>query len=283
MNLLGVLGNPIAHSRSPQIHHYFARTLGLTLDYQKVLVEDGRFSATAQAFLARGAMGFNITLPHKHDAFLLADRVDAAAEIAQAVNTIKVEDDGSLSGFNTDGPGLVAAIVRRLGWVIQGKQILVLGAGGAVQSVMVSLLAESPASIHLYNRTEARAQGLVQRLLDTGCNDGRLACRRLDELASRYDLIISGSSAGLTALTQTPAAEQNTALPPLVIGPNSACFDMIYGTDVTPFMHWCRHQGARMTSDGLGMLVEQAALAFEIWFGRAVETVPLIQRLRASR
>ena len=137
---LGVLGNPVAHSRSPDIHQQFASTTGISLSYEKVLVPDGAFTAAASEFLESG-FGFNITLPCKHDAWQFVDEASESANLAEAVNTISRTADGKLRGDNTDGPGLVNDLVKNLGWPIKDKQVLVIGAGGAVSGVLASLLA----------------------------------------------------------------------------------------------------------------------------------------------
>ena len=267
--LLGVLGNPVGHSRSPEIHDLFSKSASLEVDYRRILVPPGEFSKTAQAFLSQGAAGFNITVPNKYDAYLLADELTQSAGSAQAVNTIQVMKDGSLKGHNTDGPGLVADIKNSPGWSVANQRILVIGAGGAVQGVLDSLLAEGPARLDLCNRTHQKAEALVNRI-----EDDRLVARPIDQLGESYDLVISGSSAGL---------DQNSAtidLPDCIVDQNSKCYDMIYARELTPFLLWCKQRGARRLLDGLGMLVRQAALAFEIWTGTKVETHSVINSLR---
>ncbi|MBV1878556.1 MAG: shikimate dehydrogenase [Pseudomonadales bacterium] len=272
MNLLGVLGNPVSHSRSPEIHHYFARVANLDINYEKVLVADGKFKATVEHFLSRGAAGFNITVPHKFDAFQLAGELSEAAALSQAVNTIQILPDGLIKGHNTDGPGLIADLKNNLQWDICQQRVLILGAGGAVQGILPSLLLERPASVDIYNRTMAKAQQMVGRF-----NDDCLTASALEDLDQHYDLVISGTSAGL--------ASDNFSLdiPTSVVGVNSCCYDMIYAAQQTPFLQWCEQNSAAQLSDGLGMLVEQAALAFEIWFGVDTATELVITKMRAGK
>lgn len=270
--LLGVFGNPIAHSRSPDIHHQFAQSAGLDVNYEKILVPDGEFENTAQGFIARGARGFNITVPNKLDAYEFANNLSAAAKAAGAVNTIKREENGDLSGHNTDGAGLVRDLKQRLGWTLEAKRILILGAGGAVQGALAALIEESPGAIEIYNRTHAKAEALVARFAQANLRAVNLA-----QLGEGYDVIISGSSAGLSQ-------GAGFSLPERIIGGHSQCYDMIYGKEPTAFMVWAETAGAKTLADGLGMLVEQAAIAFEYWFEEElqhpVETHDVYQRLR---
>ena len=269
---LAVFGNPIAHSRSPKIHAMFGEQTDIDLHYEKVLVPAGQFAELARRFLAEGT-GFNVTLPYKGEAWAFVDEASNDANLAQAVNTISVNLAGQVRGDNTDGDGLVTDITQNLSWVITGKRVLVLGAGGAVSGVLGSLLSQAPASIQINNRTRTKAERLVARF-----NDERLSCVSTAQLESNYDLIINGTSAGLVG--------DNPALPALIVGQDSHCYDMIYGGPGTQparttFNTWCLSHANCDVADGLGMLVEQAALAFAIWFDRPVDTQPVITELRA--
>jgi shikimate dehydrogenase len=268
MHRLAVLGHPVAHSQSPRIHQAFASQVGIDIRYDKIQPPLDGFEARAREFIAAGAKGFNITVPFKFDAYQLADTVSDSARIAEAVNTIKVQADGKLVGDNTDGPGLVTDITVNLGWRLRGKRVLVLGAGGAVRGVLGHLLAAEPECLHLWNRTPAKSAVLVDQF------DGLEHFASDDELESAYDLVINGTSAGLTG--------RLPAIPARVIGRNSCVYDMVYSDQTTDFNQWCQANSALATSDGLGMLVEQAALAFEIWFGLKVKTEPVIAMLRAT-
>lgn len=255
---LGVLGNPVAHSRSPEIHQQFAAALGLSLTYEKVLVPEGAFSSVAGDFLGSG-FGFNITLPCKRDAWQFVDEASKRANQAEAVNTISRTADGKLRGDNTDGPGLVNDLIQNLGWHLESRKILVIGAGGAVSGVLGSLLAEGPGLLHVTNRTFEKAQELEQKFA------GVTAIAN-DHLHESYDVVINGTSAGLS--------HQDLEIPGSVITGKTNCYDMIYGSGTTRFNQWCQRQAECDVADGLGMLVEQAALAFMIWFGGQVNTVP---------
>ncbi len=270
MNLLGVLGNPVEHSRSPEIHALFAASCGIEVDYRKIQVPPKAFVEVAEAFIESGALGFNITVPNKNDAFNFADEVSSEAEQAQAVNTIKVESDGRIIGYNTDGPGIVADIANQ-GWSISKKRMLIIGAGGAVQGVVGSLLAEDPKKIDIVNRTSEKATAIANRMADP-----RLEARTYEDLEEEYDVILSGTSAGLTGSSGT------VQLPVRIVGKDTLCYDMIYGNEVTPFLKWCAEADCADTCDGLGMLVEQAALAFRIWFGEMTDTGYVINKLRES-
>ncbi len=268
---LGVFGRPVAHSRSPEIHQLFAAQTGIPLSYEKILVPEGQFNRLATAFLQTGR-GFNITAPCKQEAFEFAGQCSPAAQAAGAVNTISINAAGLIRGDNTDGPGLVRDMTRNLGWQLQGRKLLVLGAGGAVSGVLAALLDEQPGEIHLHNRTHARAAVLAQKI-----GDARLSAPPAPDTA--YDIVINGRSGagGLSDLGN-------------IIHGGSCCYDMTYhltGThDMTPFNRWCLEQADCVTADGLGMLVEQAALAFTIWFGQevrtALSTVPVISALRQT-
>jgi shikimate dehydrogenase len=263
---LAVLGNPVAHSRSPEIHGLFGSQVGIELDYVKILVPDGKFRPVAEAFLVDG-LGFNVTLPCKFEAFEFVSSASEAARTAQSVNTVSRAADGQLVGDNTDGAGLLADIVSNLGWQLQGKRLLVLGAGGAVSGVIGSLLDAAPASIDVYNRTLSKAEAVVRRW-----NDSRLHAVQFEELGEVYDLVINGTSAGL--------AGEDLQLPDQIIGAQSTCYDLTYGAGTTRFNQWALDRGTTNVADGLGMLVEQAALAFNIWFDVQPETHNVINELR---
>ena len=264
---LAVLGNPVAHSKSPQIHRAFAAQAGIELTYEKILVPQGKFAQTAREFLREG-FGCNVTLPCKHDAFLLAEHGSANAALTQAVNTLfKVE--GQLCGENTDGPGLIMDLRGNLRWEIKGQRLLVLGAGGAVTGILPDLARAEPECLHVCNRTHGKAEALVARL-----RLPRAQAVRVGELEAGYDLIISGTSAGLGG--------HAIDLPPRLVKDGSRCYDLIYADEPTPFMRWCKAQADCETADGLGMLVEQAKVSFWVWFGKSVKTRAVIAALRGG-
>lgn len=267
MDRYGVFGNPIGHSKSPQIHRAFALQTGQTLSYEPLLAPLDDFSGFARAFFADGR-GANVTVPFKEQAYRLADSLTERARRAGAVNTLQKLDDGTLLGDNTDGVGLVRDLLDNAGILLQGQRVLLLGAGGAVRGVLEPLLAQRPASLTIANRTLRKAQQLSAEFAELGA----LAASAFEQLEGPFDVIINGTSASLGG-----------ELPPLrddLIRPGATfCYDMMYGATETPFCTWAAARGAR-TRDGLGMLVEQAAAAFELWRGVRPESAPVLQALR---
>ena len=267
-----VFGNPIGHSRSPQIHSAFAAETDQALSYTKQLVEVDGFDAAADEFFATGGKGLNITVPFKQDAYSYAARLTPRARHAGAVNTLSLQDDGTVLGDTTDGVGLVNDIVQNLGWQIRAKRVLVLGAGGAVRGILEPLMAQQPQHVVIANRTVDKALQLSKGFAELGY---LLGCG-YDMLGEQqFDLIINGTSAGLQG-----------DLPPLpnsLINPEAAtvCYDMLYGAEPTPFMQWATERGAQV-SDGLGMLVGQAAESFALWRDVRPETASVIANLRAE-
>ena len=267
MYRLAVFGNPVAHSRSPQIHAMFAAQCGISVDYQRVLVPPGMFFKSASEFLDQGGTGFNITMPFKHDAFQFAQRHSKSAMLAEAVNTISVKDDGTIVGDNTDGPGLVRDIQMNLGWTLENQRVLIVGAGGAIRGVIRDLMACNPEQVHIFNRTRSKAEDIAEKV-----NDARLKSVITGGLVEGYDLIINGTSAGLRG--------NALSLPSSIITGNTRCYDLSYAAGLTSFLTWCSENGCMALSDGLGMLVEQAAKSFNIWFGEPVSTGSVIAALR---
>ncbi|MEX2488833.1 MAG: shikimate dehydrogenase [Pseudomonadales bacterium] len=263
---LAVFGNPVSHSRSPEIHDAFARQAGIDVSYDRILAPEDGFDSAVRQFVESGGIGFNVTLPFKEQAYRLVSSCSAEAETANAVNTVTVNNEG-LRGDNTDGGGLVKDLSTNLDWPLAGQRVLVLGAGGAVRGVLGALLQAEPARVDLYNRTQSRAEHLVNHFQDSRLQ----VCKVLRE---SYDLIVNGTSAGLKG--------ESIQLPSAVVGSRTRSYDMIYGPRVTPFNAWCREQGCAAVADGLGMLVEQAALSFFIWFGFNADTAPVILALRNS-
>ena len=267
-----VFGNPIDHSKSPDIHRQFAKQTGQSLSYEKQLVDPQGFEAAADAFFAGGGKGLNITVPFKQDAYAYVARTTSRARRAGAVNTLCLEADGTILGDTTDGVGLVSDIKHNLRWQIRHKKVLILGAGGAVRGVLEPLLEEQPQHIIIANRTVDKALQLAKGFAEFGY---LLGCGfdMLDE--QQFDVIISGTSASLQG--------ELPPLPDCLINADgsTACYDMLYGAEPTPFMQWAAERGAKV-SDGLGMLVGQAAESFALWRGVRPETAPVISRLRAK-
>jgi len=268
-----VFGNPIAHSKSPQIHTLFAKQTKQALRYTAELAELGKFDSAVKTFIQNGGKGLNITVPFKEDAWHCATRLSERAQRAGAVNTLKVELDGSLFGDTTDGAGLVSDLVTNHHIQIKNKDILIIGAGGAVRGVLEALLVQQPASLLIANRTKQKAT----QLADIFSTLGKISGCGLDEINEQnFDIVINGTSASLKG-----------DLPPVPdsifrndIRSKSCSYDMMYAAQATPFMQWSNENGASQVFDGLGMLVEQAAEAFFIWRGVKPETASVIQTIR---
>ncbi len=266
-----VLGNPIAHSKSPQIHQLFAQQFGLLIDYTTTLVEHGGFNQAVQHFKATGGVGLNITVPFKVEAWHLADELSARAELAEAVNTLHLRQDGSIFGDNTDGIGLVRDLQANLAYPIKNKTVLVIGAGGAVRGVLGPILEAEPKQLLIVNRTEGKALELAAHfdpLYSSPVTGGAL--RSVGTNA--YDLIINGTAASLGGKLPD--------LPSSIFSSQTLAYDMMYSPQPTVFMQWALSSGAMKATDGLGMLVEQAAASFTIWNGEKPDTQPVIERLR---
>lgn len=266
-----VFGNPIKHSRSPQIHAAFAEQTGQALHYRAHKVELGRFAEVASEFFRNGGRGLNITVPFKLDAFEFADELSGRARRAGAVNTLARGEDGRIYGDNTDGVGMVRDINDNLGWPVAGKRILVLGAGGAVRGILGPLLKQRPEELVVANRTLEKAEALAELFAELGPVSGQ----PFEALPGRqFDLIINGTSASLSG-----------DLPPLpshILSNEGSAYDMMYGAEPTPFMRWAAAEAAWAVSDGLGMLVEQAAESFCIWRGVRPDTRSVIELIRQS-
>ena len=264
-----VMGNPIAHSKSPEIHRQFALQTGQQLSYEALLVAPDDFAEAVARFQSEGGKGLNITVPFKQEAWALIEDRTTRAEQAGAVNTIIFQDDGHRRADNTDGVGLVRDLTENHGIVLRRKRLLVLGAGGAVRGVLAPLLACEPAALVIANRTASRAQALAERFASlgpvTGCGFDALA-------GDSFDVVINGTAASLQG--EVPP------LPDDLLAPGGSCYDMMYSADATAFQRWAREHGGSQAIDGLGMLVEQAAEAFYLWRGVRPETAPVIARLR---
>ncbi|MBI4996491.1 MAG: shikimate dehydrogenase [Rhodocyclales bacterium] len=260
-----VIGNPVAHSKSPRIHALFAAATGQDMSYETLLAPLDGFAATVRGFVAAGGCGANVTVPFKEEAFRLATRLTDRARAAGAVNTLSFAG-AEIRGDNTDGAGLVRDLKANLGVAIAGRRVLLLGAGGAARGVILPLLTERPAELVIANRTADKALALARAFPD--CR----ACG-LDDLAGReFDLVINATSAGLTG-----------GVPPrltIAWAAGAFAYDMMYGRD-SDFLCQAAAAGAR-SADGLGMLVEQAAEAFLVWRGIRPDTAPALAELRSA-
>ena len=262
-----VVGNPVSHSLSPRIHRLFAEQTGSDLEYEALLAPLDGFVRALQAFFGTGGTGVNVTLPFKEAAFDWVTSCDEYAGSAGAVNTIVASAEG-FGGYNTDGIGLVRDLTMNLGCDLKAKRILVLGAGGAVRGIIGPLLGASPSCVVVANRTTVRAQALMDRF-----EDPRLSASNPDALDRAFDIVINGTSAGLTgSLPKLPTAAIEGSL----------VYDMVYGDNSVPFCSWAREQGAGRAVDGLGMLVEQAAEAFELFHGVRPDSAAVLRGLREA-
>ena len=268
-DLYAVIGNPVAHSKSPQIHAAFARAQSQVIDYQRLFGDLGAFVTTVQTFRKQGGKGLNVTVPFKLEAYAYAQTLSERAQQAGAVNVL-VFDGEHIRGDNTDGVGLVRDIVGNLGHAIAGKRVLLLGAGGAARGAVGPLLDEAPQSLTIANRTAEKAQALAARFTPYagGCRLNATGYAALE--GQQFDVIINATSAGLN--------DSMPELPDGLYAQGALAYDMVYGRE-TPFMKHAASAGAGV-ADGLGMLVEQAAESFLIWRGMRPATAPVIAALR---
>ena len=262
-----VMGNPIAHSKSPVIHTLFADSTGQNLRYKAILVDIDGFEDAVDEFFANGDLGLSITVPFKEEAWQLAEKLTSRAEVAGAVNTLWQDDQGLLHGDNTDGAGLITDLKNNHGITINSARVLILGAGGAVRGVLGPILNEQPAEVVISNRTQARADALVSLF-----GSDRVCASDYADLPGRFDLVINGTAASLQG--------EMPPLPEHTIDHNTCCYDMMYGPGETVFNRWCREHGAGKTMDGLGMLVEQAAEQFALWRGVRPDSAKVLDLLR---
>lgn len=263
-----VIGNPIAHSRSPEIHAAFAAQTGDDIRYDRILGDLEDFAGDVRDFLDAGGKGLNVTVPFKERAWALADELSERAEVAGAVNTLIALDGGRLGGDNTDGIGLVRDLDCNHRFNFSGAHVLLLGAGGASRGVLKPLLDEKPATLTVANRTASKAVDLAADF----ARFGAIAGCGLDALAGRrFDLIVNGTAAGLEG--EVPD------IPDDCLAAGGWTYDMMYAAEPTAFVRWGRRHGAARALDGLGMLVEQAAESFFLWRGKHPDTGPVIRLL----
>lgn len=266
-----VMGNPIAHSKSPEIHKYFARQTGQQMSYDAILVERGKFPDAVATFRAHGGKGLNVTVPFKLEAWALAEIRSPRAELAGSVNTFLWQSDGKLFGDNTDGAGLVRDLIVNHGVQLAGMSILLLGAGGAARGVLHPLLEQRPLRLVIANRTPEKAVSLAGEFSDYGPISGG---GFKDVAEQRFDLVINATAASLAG--EVPPISDTT------LRAGGCCYDMMYADEPTAFLGWGKQHGAGLAIDGLGMLVEQAAESFYLWRGLRPDTLPVIRALRQS-
>lgn len=266
-----VFGNPIKHSKSPQIHAAFAESTAQDLTYEAICVAENEFAENVERFLSDTGRGLNITIPFKQEAWELAEVLSPRAKLAGAVNTLYRDDQGRICGDNTDGIGMVRDIVRNNGGEIAGKRVLILGAGGAVRGVLQPVLEQKPARLVIANRTASKAEELATLAADLGEVTGT----GYDTLEGQcFDLIINGTAASLQG--EVPP------LPEGVLAKGGWCYDMMYSAEPTAFCLWAQENGAEKSIDGLGMLVEQAAQSFLIWRGVEPDSQAVIKQIREA-
>lgn len=267
-----VIGNPIAHSKSPLIHAQFAEQTGEPFAYDRLLAPVDAFASTVRAFIADGGRGLNVTVPFKLEAHAFADRLSARAAAAGAVNTLKVEADGSITGDNTDGVGLVRDIEQNLGVRLAAKRVLLLGAGGAARGVVLPLIDAGVSEIVIVNRTASKAAELAASFGTSAPSSSRVRGGGVELAVGVFDVIINATAGSLGG--EVPAYGAAS------VGPATLAYDMMYGAQPTVFMQDAQARGARV-ADGLGMLVEQAAESFAIWRGVRPDSAPVLAHLRA--
>jgi len=259
-----VIGNPISHSKSPQIHAEFAKQTNQDISYKPILAPLDEFEVTVRRLIDDGYKGVNVTVPFKLQAFLLSDTLSPNAQSADAANTL-ILNRKNIQGHNTDGVGLINDVTKNLGIKLQGKRVLLLGAGGAAEGVFQPILEQNPAILVVANRTLEKAQKMVNK------SPNKASASTFVALQGQFDIVINATSTGIS----------DTALPipSSIFATECLAYDMMYGRE-TPFMKLAKENGAQV-ADGLGMLVEQAAEAFYLWRGVRPETAPVIKMMRS--
>lgn len=271
MNRYAVLGHPVEHSLSPQIHELFARQSEISLSYEALEVPLDGFTRFVRDLHTRGYQGMNVTLPFKEEAWLLSEDCSDRAQSARAVNTL-IRTAAGWRGDNTDGVGLLRDLQQNLKLELTGNRMLILGAGGAVRGVLQPLLSARPASLHIANRTAKRAMQLAHDFVAMGT----VSASGLEgPFEPPYDMIINGTAASLRG--ETPNIADG------LLAQGGTCYDMMYASKPTAFMNWGYQQGAGISSDGLGMLVEQAAESFRLWHGILPDTANILASLRPDQ
>ena len=268
----GIAGHPIQHSWSPFIHGIFAKQTLQNMVYRLFDIAPADFEKRLAGLLTSGVRGLNVTVPHKQTAARIATELTERAARARAVNTLLLREDGSLLGDNTDGAGLINDLENNLRISLRNKRVLMLGAGGAARGVMGPLLDQGLHELRVANRTTERAEALCAEFFDAG---KVASCGFSNIPGPAYDLIVNATAASLRG--ETPE------LPDGLVGKYTVCYDMAYGRGATPFTTWAEAQGAGTICKGWGMLVEQAAVSFELWRGLYPDTKPVLQLLAQYR
>lgn len=273
MDTYVVIGNPVAHSKSPRIHARFAELTGQVLSYGRLELPLDGFVAGVDAARREGLRGANVTVPFKFEAFAYAQRRSERAELAQACNTLRFDAEGVL-GDNTDGIGLVNDITRHAGVPLRGARVLVVGAGGASAGVLGPLLAEGPGELLVINRTADKAVALADRHAAWARRHGTVVRGGgLDAVDGPFDVVVNA--------TATSLAGAANPVPPEALRAGTLAVDMMYGPAAQAFADWARSHGA-VARDGLGMLVEQAVASFLCWRGVEPPGAQVLAELRAE-
>ncbi len=265
-----VIGHPIGHSKSPQIHSAFAKATHQDLSYVATEAPLDGFREAVMRFVAEGGKGANVTLPFKVEAFEIATDPQESARLAGAANALKFEGDRILAE-NFDGVGLVNDIQRNLGVPLRGKRVLICGAGGATRGAILPIAAQAPAALVIANRTAAKAAGLAEEFVDRARLSG---CGYDDLPGESFDVVLNATSTGL--------GQGTLPLPPGTFAANALAYELVYGKGLTPFLRQARAAGVTQLADGVGMLVEQAAEAFEWWRGVRPDTASVIKALTVA-
>ena len=275
MDHYAVMGNPVAHSKSPQIHALFAAQTRQEIEYRAILVERGGLADAVATFAYGGGRGLNITVPFKEDAWALAAQRSPRAERAGAVNTLVLHDNGEHFGDNTDGAGLVRDLDVNLGVALAGHRILVLGAGGAARGILAPLLGSMPRALTVSNRSMGKAEDLARGFADLG----PIRAVAPSALAGgEFDVVLNATSSSLASAAAGPPPWPGTIFAGVALA-----YDLMYGSEPTAFERWAHANGAARVADGFGMLLEQAAESFLVWRGVRPDTAPVFALLRGER
>jgi len=267
-----VIGNPITHSKSPLIHTEFSKQTKQDMHYEAIFAPLNGFTAAINLFQQNGGKGMDVTIPFKAEAYKLSTQLTEQAEAAQAVNTL-VFNGNEIYGHNTDGTGLIRDIITNLRFTITAKRILLCGAGGAASGIILPLLKQKPSTLVIANRTVQKAHKLQNQF---SLYDNTIVSGNYEDIAGKkFDLVINATSTSLTG--------KLLLLPKGIFTTGSLAYDLMYGNEQTPFLRLAQKEGAEYLSDGVGMLVEQAAESFFLWRGIRPETKELIKSLKESK
>jgi shikimate dehydrogenase len=274
-----VIGNPVAHSRSPRIHALFAAATGQQLTYERLPAPFDGFVRIVREFRSAGGLGLSVTVPFKIECLAMATAASVRAQAAGAANTLAWRGDHWFAD-NTDGAGLLNDFARNLAIAVRGRDVLVLGAGGAARGILGPLLAHVPRRLVIANRTPDKATELARLFAPQANGSTTLLASPIAELlGQQFSIVINSTSAGLGG---SAAEDVHAPWPPTLFAPGALAYDLMYATAPTAFLRWAAQHGAARCADGLGMLVEQAALQFELWRGVLPATGPVLAQLRAE-